>query len=135
ALVEGSSIRSVERMTGICKKAITRLLVEVGNACQEYQYKTMQDIPCEHIQADEIWSFCYSKEANIPKKFKGYFGYGDVYTYVALCEDCKAVPCWFVGRRDKVSCAYFVRALERRINHKVQLTTDGHYMYLEQVAK
>lgn len=134
-LVEGNSIRSVERMTGIQKKTITRLMVQVGNACQEFQFKTLRSLTCEHIQCDEIWSFCYAKEKNVPEKFRGEFGYGDVYTWVALCQDCKLVPQFFVGRRDRESCEFFVRNLERRIRHKVQITTDGHKVYLEQVGK
>ncbi len=130
-LVEGNSIRSIERMTGIQKKTIGRLLVQVGNACQEFQFRTLQGLTCEHIQCDEIWSFCYSKEANIPEKFKGFFGYGDIYTWVALCEECKLVPTFFVGRRDTVSADYFIRNLSRRIRHKVQITTDGYGAYLD----
>ena len=134
-LVEGNSIRSIERMTGIQKKTITRLLVQVGNVCQEFQFRILQGLTCEHVQCDEIWSFCYCKEANVPEKFKGFFGFGDVYTWTALCEECKLVPCWFVGRRDVTSADYFVRNLARRIRHRVQITTDGHGAYIDPMER
>lgn len=69
----------------------------------------------------------------MPKKFEGAFGYGDVYTWVALCSDCKLVPCFFVGRRGPASAEYFIRNLSRKIRHKVQITTDGHKTYVDPI--
>jgi IS1 family transposase len=133
ALVEGNSIRATCRMTGTAKGTVTRLLGELGKACYTYQYRTLRGLECERIQCDEIWSFCYAKEKNVPAKFKGEYGYGDIWTWVAICADTKIVPCWWVGRRDGLNAMHFMADLQQRLAHRVQLTTDGHNTYLHAV--
>lgn len=133
ALVEGNSIRSIVRMTGVSKNTVTKLLADIGEACAAYQDKAFQNLPCKRIQADEIWSFCYSKDKNVPEQFKGEFGYGDVYTWTAICADTKLVPCWHLGRRDTNAAVQFISDLASRLANRVQLTTDGHRPYLEAV--
>ena len=80
SLVEGNSIRATCRMTGAAKGTVTRLLVSIGKACEEYQDIVLRNLPCKQIQCDEIWSFCYAKEKNVPKEYKSKFGFGDVWT-------------------------------------------------------
>ena len=101
ALVEGNSIRATVRMTGVAKNTIVKLLVDIGKACAEYQDKTLRNLPCQKVQCDEIWSFCYSKEKNVPEDKKGRFGYGDVWTWTAIDADTKLVPhgLWQIGAR------------------------------------
>ena len=70
-----------------------------GEACAEYQSRVLVDLPCEVIECDEIWSFCYAKAKNVPDEHKDTFGYGDVWTWVAICADTKLVPSWLVGER------------------------------------
>lgn len=82
---------------------------------------------------DEIWAFCYAKEKNVPEKKKGQFGYGDVWTFTALCAESKLVPSWKIGTRDLQNATIFMKDLSGRLKHKVQLTTDGHKMYLDAV--
>lgn len=133
ALVEGNSIRATCRMTDTSKGAVLKLLRDIGRACERYQHETLRDLPCERIQCDEIWSFCYSKEKNVPEEKRGQFGYGDVWTWTALDADTKLVPSWLVGKRD-AGCAYeFMTDLASRLRNRVQLTTDGHKAYLEAV--
>ncbi len=112
---------------------VTKLLVDAGTACANYQDKVFHNLACKRIQCDEIWSFCYAKEKNTPEEFKGQFGYGDVYTWTAICADSKLVPSWFVGRRDYLSAKCFVEDLAGRLARRVQLTTDGHKAYLQAV--
>ncbi|MCP4614721.1 MAG: IS1 family transposase [Planctomycetes bacterium] len=135
ALVEGNSIRATCRMTGVAKGTVTRLLASVGEACSEYQYKSLRDLPCERIQCDEIWAFCYAKEKNVPKEHKGQFGYGDVWTWTALCADTKLVPSFLVGSRTLEYAKIFMADLASRLSNRVQLTTDGHRAYLEAVDR
>lgn len=73
-------------MTGVAKGTVTRLLESVGDACAKYQDKTLRNLPCKTIQSDEIWAFCYAKDKNLPEKLKGKFGFGDVWTWVALMQ-------------------------------------------------
>ena len=132
-LCEGNSIRSTARITGTAINTVVKLLKEVGTACLEYQDKTMHNLPCKRLQCDEIWSFVYAKDKNVPEEHNGEFGYGDVWTFTAIDADTKLVPAWFVGLRN-VDYAYeFVNDLKGRLANRVQLTTDGHGMYLEAI--
>lgn len=133
ALVEGNSIRATVRMTGVAKNTVVKLLSDLGKACSEYQDKAFKNLPCKRIQCDEIWSFCYSKGKNVPKDKKGVFGYGDVWTWTALCPDTKIIPCWYIGNRDAKAAYHFIHDLKTRLANRVQLTTDGHKAYLDAV--
>jgi IS1 family transposase len=133
ALVEGCSIRSTVRMTGVAKNTVTKLLVDVGTACSEYQSKTLRNLPCKRLQLDEIWSFVYAKQKNVPDEMKGEFGVGDVWTWTAIDADTKLIPSWYVGTRDGQAAADFVNDLAGRLAHRVQVTTDGHRAYLQAV--
>lgn len=132
-LVEGNSMRSVTRMAGCSINTVTKLLIDVGVACSEYQDKAMRNLPCKRIQCDEIWSFCYSKEKNVAPEDKGVLGYGDVYTWTAICSDTKLVPSFMVGKRDADYAHAFIEDLASRLANRVQLTTDGHHPYIEAV--
>src|SRR5271167_713107 len=90
-LVEGNSLRATSRMTGTHRGAIQKLLVELGAACSAFQDRTFRNLNCKRIQCDEIWSFCYAKDKNVPADKRGQFGFGDVWTWIALCADTKLV--------------------------------------------
>lgn len=133
-LVEGNSMRSVTRLVGCSINTVTKLLVDAGTACAIYQNEVMRDLPCKRIQCDEIWAFCGMKEKNVPKEHDGELGYGDVYTWTAICADTKLVPSFLVGRRDAEYAYTFMHDLAGRLKNRVQLTTDGHHAYLNAVA-
>jgi len=135
ALVEGNSIRATCRMTGVAKGTILKLLVDLGKACAEYQDKVLRNLTCKKIQVDEIWAFVYAKEKNVPKAKKGQFGVGDVWTFTAIDADSKLVPTWHIGKRNIEDATIFMKDLAGRLKNKVQLTTDGHKMYLEAVEE
>jgi IS1 family transposase len=133
ALVEGCSIRATSRMVGVSKDTVMKLGVDAGKACAVYQDEAMRNLRCKRLQLDEIWSFCYSKDKNVPEEKQGVFGYGDVWTWVALDADSKLVPCWHVGTRDAYAAKQFVDDLAGRLVSRVQLTTDGHKAYLNAI--
>jgi len=133
ALVEGNSIRATCRMTGVAKGTVLKLLADIGTVCAEYQHEHLRNLTCNKIQCDEIWSFCYSKDKNVPEDKKGKFGYGDVWTWTAICADSKLVPSFYIGTRDLTSAKVFMNDLASRMKHRVQLTTDGHKAYIEAV--
>lgn len=133
SLIEGNSIRATCRMTNTAKGTVLKLLADIGKVCAEYQDKIFRNLTCKRIQCDEIWSFCYAKEKNVPEEKQGQFGYGDIYTWTAICADTKLVPCWFIGRRDYLSARLFIQDLAKRLVGRVQLTTDGHRAYLQAV--
>jgi IS1 family transposase len=120
-------------MTDTAKNTVVKLLVDVGQACYEYQDKALRNLTCKRIQCDEIWSFCYAKEKNVPADKKGQFGYGDVWTWTAICADSKLVPSWLVGSRDAEMASFFIEDLSSRLSHRVQLTTDGLRVYLDAI--
>jgi len=132
-LVEGNSMRAVARMTDVSLNTVSKLLMDVGTACAIYQNEVLRDLPCKRIQADEIWSFCYAKSKNVPSDLRGTLGYGDVWTWVAMCADSKLVVSWLVGWRDSGFAHAFMHDVAGRLSHRIQLTTDGHKPYLTAV--
>ncbi len=128
-LVEGNSIRATVRMTGAAKNTITKLLVDLGGACAEYQDRVLVDLPCRTFQCDEIWNFVYSKQKNVPEQHKGEFGYGNVWTWTAIYADTKLVPSWFVGQRNAEDGFLFMMDLKGRLAGQPQITTDGLAAY------
>jgi len=133
ALVEGNSIRATVRMTGASKNAIQRLLATIGPACEAYQNRTLRSLPCKRIQCDEIWSFCYAKQKNVPAEKQGQFGYGDVWTWTALCADTKLIASWKIGTRGASTAYALMHDLAERLANRMQLTTDGHRVYADAV--
>jgi IS1 family transposase len=134
-LTEGNSLRATTRIVGCSINTVTKLLVELGQACAEYQDRVLRDLPCRTIQCDEIWSFCYSKAKNVPTEHKSEFGYGDVWTWTAIDADTKLVPSWLVADRGADAALEFMTDLEKRVDGPIQLTTDGHHVYLRAVER
>lgn len=132
-LTEGNSMRATSRMADVSINTVTKLLVDVGSACAAYQHKALRKLPCRRLQLDEIWSFCYAKEKNIPTDKQNEYGYGDVWTWTALDAETKLVPSWLVGLRDAYYAEVFVRDLASRLASRVQITTDGHKPYIHAV--
>jgi IS1 family transposase len=125
ALVEGVSIRAVCRMTGCEKRTVTRLLVEVGTACFEYQDRVLRNLNCKRIQCDEIWSYIGCKQKNVTLKMAEKRIVGDAWVWVAIDADTKVVPCWLLGKRDPGCATEFVSDLASRLSNRVQLTADA----------
>ena len=132
-LVEGNSLRATSRMCDIAYNTVLKFLPDIGKACSEYQEKVFHDLKSKRIQCDEIWSFCYSKEKNVPDKLKGQFGYGDIWTWIAIDADSKLVISWLAGDRTASTGYLFMKDVASRIKNRVQLTTDGHKPYLSAV--
>jgi IS1 family transposase len=132
-LAEGNSIRATCRITNTAKGTVIKLLRDVGKACAEYQDRILRNLSCRRVECDEIWSFCYAKEKNVPEDKQGQLCYGDVWTFVALDSDTKLVLSWLVGLRELEYAYRFARDIKERLSNRVQLTTDGHRMYYEAV--
>ncbi|HUD49714.1 MAG TPA: IS1 family transposase [Candidatus Baltobacteraceae bacterium] len=115
-------------MTGIHRTTIQKLLVELGAACSAYQDKAFRNLEIGPMQCDEIWAFCGAKEKNTTPE-KKVQGWGDVWTWTALCSRTKLIPCWYVGSRDASAAYHFMHDLQGRLASRVQLTTDGHGPY------
>ncbi len=133
ALVEGCSIASVVRLTGVAKTTILRLLEEVGTACAQYQDAMVRNVTAKRVQVDEIWAFCYAKQKNVTIEIAAERVAGDAWTWVAIDPDSKLVITWLVGQRDAGHATEFVQSLASRLANRVQLTSDGHKVYLNAV--
>jgi IS1 family transposase len=123
ALVEGSSIRSVERMTGVHRDTITRLMIRVGGSCGEMMDATLRGLSCKHLQMDEIWCYVGKKQRHVLPE-DDLSRVGDFWTYVALDTDTKLVPAHRVGKRDRRNTRAFVNDLASRLEGRVQLSSD-----------
>jgi IS1 family transposase len=133
SLIEGNSLRATARMCDVAFNTVLNFLPAIGSACADYQDRALRNLKCKRVQCDEIWSFCYAKEKNVPADKKGKFGYGDIWTWVAIDAETKLVPSFMVGNRDTKSARIFIDDLASRLASRVQLTTDGHRPYLEAV--
>ena len=137
-LVDGNSMRATSRITGAAKLTIERLLESAGKACQDLHSARMVNLPCEQIQCDEIWQFVGCKARTLfsaplgsqRRSRAAKMGWGDNWTWIAIDPVNKLIPAWYVGDRSALSAYRFLRALQPRLAHRVQLTTDGLHAYL-----
>lgn len=130
-LVEGNSLRATSRICDVSINTVTKLLVEVGAACEKFHHETVVNINSKRVQCDEIWSFIYSKEKNIPEGMEDVAG--DVWTWTAIDADSKLIIDWHVADRSLEAAKEFMIDVAGRLKNRVQLTTDGYKPYLETV--
>lgn len=133
AIIEGCSIRSVVRMTGVAKKTVARLLIEVGAVCSAYQDRAFRNLSCRRLQVDELWGYVGAKQKNLTPKNIARGAVGDIWLWTAIDADTKIVPSWFLGDRGPESAYMFMTDLAGRLRNRVQLTSDGLKVYLNAV--
>lgn len=139
-MVEGVSICAISRMTGASKNTITKLLVDAGERFSAFQNEKLKNLSCNRLQLDEIWAFVYAKaknvdSANVDSAIAAPEVAGDVWTWTAIDADTKLIASWLVGDRSGETACRFVRDLAGRLNHRVQITTDGHRAYLQAIEE
>lgn len=132
ALVEGNSIRSTSRMTGVARNTVTKLLVDLGAACMKFHHEHVRNVRVRRLQCDEIWAYVGAKAKNVSAAKKE-IGWGDVWTWVGIDADTKLVVSYLVGGRGADWAMDFMKDAASRIKGRVQITTDGHKAYLEAV--
>jgi IS1 family transposase len=132
-LVEGTSLRATSRLADVSINTVTKLLVDVGTACAEYQDKTLRNLTCKRVQVDEIWSFVYAKQKNVPAGMEDKAG--DIWTWTALDADTKLIASWMIGTRGYITAKLFIDDLADRLANRIQLTSDGHKAYLQAVEE
>jgi IS1 family transposase len=131
ALTEGSSIRSIERMTGVHRDTIMRLGVKIGQGCTRMMDTTMRELPCQRLEVDEIWGFVGKKQRSVKNGDSPEIG--SVWTWCAIDADTKLVPSFKVGERNSQTAKVFMDDLSSRLANRVQLTSDGFYGYAKAV--
>jgi IS1 family transposase len=129
ALAEGSSIRSIERITGVHRDTIMRLGVKVGKGCQMLLDSKMQDLDCHYLQFDELWGFIGKKERHVSVDDNPELG--DVWTFCAIDSETKLVPSFKVGKRTHATTTEFVQDVANRMRNRVQVSSDAMHLYAE----
>jgi len=130
-LCEGSSIRAIERITGVQKKTIGRLALRVGEACKRIMDEKMRGLTCKQIEVDEIWGFVGSKQKNARRAG----AYGDVWTFIALDADTKLIPSFIIGKRDSYHAKAFMSDLASRVSNRVQISSDALAAYEDAIER
>lgn len=128
-LTESMGINAAARIVGCSKNTVLKLLADAGRACAAYQDQTLRSLECRRVQVDEIWSFVYAKKATQTTNPEA----GDVWTWVAICDDSKLVPSWWIGDRTYDTAILFMEDLAGRMAHPIQLTSDGLDAYPDAV--
>ena len=127
ALSEGSSIRSIERITGVHRDTIMRLGVKVGQGCAKMLDTSMRNLPCNRLEMDEIWGFVGKKDRNVRE---GDNAVGSVWTFCAIDAETKLVPAFKCGDRSVATAKAFVQDVANRMAYRVQISTDGLNAYV-----
>jgi IS1 family transposase len=126
-LVEGNSIRSIERLTGVHRDTIMRLGVRIGIKCRDFLDAKLRRLKLRHVQADEIWTFCGKKQAQV---MDGNPLVGDQFLYVAIDTDSKLIATYALGKRtSEVTNAFMADLADRIVSEYPQLSTDGFNAY------
>jgi IS1 family transposase len=132
-LCEGSSMRSISRVADVSINTVAKLLVDAGKACDAFHDAKVRDVKARRVQVDEIWSFTYAKQKNVPRAKAAPAEAGDTWTWTAIEADTKLILSYLVGGRDSGYAIEFMDDLRSRLANRVQLTSDGHKAYLEAV--
>jgi IS1 family transposase len=132
-LCEGSSMRLISRVCDVSINTVAKLLVDAGKACDVFHNEKVRDVKARRVQVDEIWSFTYAKQKNVPRAKAAPADAGDTWTWTAIEADTKLIVSYLVGGRDSEYAMEFMDDLRSRLANRVQLTSDGHKAYLEAV--
>lgn len=132
-LLEGASVRSTERMTGVNRNTILSLLVVAGEKCSSLLDERMRGLRLQSVECDELWGFVSKKQRHVRASDPAEFG--DAWVFIALDADTKLIPCFQIGKRTKATTYDFIRDLSERVVGRIQLTTDGFRFYIDAVDR
>ena len=132
-LCEGSSMRATSRVVDVSINTVTKLLVDAGLVCARFHDEAVRGVEAQHVQCDEIWSFCYAKAKKVPTAKAAPEGAGNIWTWTALDRDSKLIISYLIGGRDSEYANAFMQDVADRLVTRVQLTTDGYRAYLNAV--
>lgn len=132
ALVEGVSIRATERMTGIHRDTIMRLMVRTGQGCANLMDSYMKNLKCQNVQVDQIWCFVGKKQRHL-NETDNREELGDQWVWIAIDADSKLIPAYLVGKRTIDYAEAFMDDLSSRLDNRIQLSSDALLGYIEAV--
>lgn len=127
-LMEGASVRSTERLTGVHRDTVLRTMVRVGDACAALSDEAMRDLPCSRVEVDEAWTFCGKKQGRL-RRGESRAERGDFWIYVGFDPDSKAVAGYRVGKRTLPTTRAFLSDLAERLEGRIQLSADAFNHY------
>ena len=133
-LVEENSLRSCARMADVSLNTVTKLLVDLGAACEQFHDERVRNVRVRRLRCDETWCFVGAKAKNVAPKQKAQ-GWGDTWTWTGICADSKLCVSYLVGGRSADWAMDFMLDCAARIKGRVRVTTDGHKAYLEAVEE
>ena len=134
-LVEGNSIRSTSRITSVSRNTVSKLILQLGEACEAYHDTHVQGVNSKRVECDEIWTYVGKKDANCTPDERASREVGSVWTWTALDADSKLIVSWLVGGRDGEYAYMFMQDVASRLANRVQLTTDAHAVYFTAVRE
>ncbi len=133
-LLEGISVRSTERLTGIHRNTILDLLVLIGDRCRQFANDRMRGLRCPLVQVDELWGFVAMKERTRERLHRSH-DFGDAYCFTAIDPQSKLLIAWHVGKRCFDDAQWFCDKLAASTTGPLQLTTDGFTPYCTTVVE
>ena len=131
--VEGCSLRSTERMTGVNRETIGTLLVRVGDGCSDLLDEKMRGLDCRRLEIDELWAYVGKKQRHVTSE-DDRSRVGDTWTFVAIDAETKLVPSFLVGKRDAACTQAFISDVASRLKNRVQISTDGLRSYVDAIG-
>ena len=131
-LVDGNSIRSTERITGVHRDTIMRLLCRAGANCEKIMDSEMRNLACERLQLDEIWQYVGKHQRRL-KPEDDPTRMGDFWTFVAIDADTKLIPSYRIGKRTLETAVEFIDDLSDRLENRVQISSDSLRAYVDAI--
>ena len=128
-------MRAISRVVDVSINTVTKLLVDAGLVCARFHDEAVRGVKAQHVQCDEIWSFCYAKAKNVLTAKAAPDHAGDVWTWTALDRDSKLIVSYLIGGRDAQYANAFMQDVADRLANRVQLTSDGYRAYLNAVEE
>ena len=133
-LLEGCSVRSTERITGVHRDTILRLLVIAGEKCERLMAERIKGVPVSDVQCDEIWGYVAKKEAHKWLDEVDNTEIGDAWCFVAIERHSKVILSWHLGKRTTQHTQAFIKKLAKATAPKpYQLSSDGFAGYVPAV--
>lgn len=134
-LSDGLAIRAVERFTSVHRDTIVRLIIRIGDHCQQMLDKKIINLPCSLVQCDEIWGFVSKKDKSILPHEEMQENIGSQFLFIGMDSQTKLILAHKIGKRTSETTRLFIKDLSKRIAGKPNIVTDGFDAYPEAIEE
>jgi transposase-like protein/IS1 family transposase len=133
-ICEGMGIRACSRLTGCHINTVLAVLETIGQKCEQFHDRMVRHVTTSALQLDELWARvgCSQRLAN---QQGNDFEHGDFYTFLAVAAREKFIVSYQTGKRDLENTDIFVEDIAKRVDGRIQVTTDSFRPYLQIVRK